>query len=102
LWQRTGHGAERGEDGSVLLLCCWAQGRQLQEALLDLFVLCLAVILGGRTTTFMVIVELAYHVRTAVLLRRPWVGLRAARASLAKLEGASTGQGHCDVLQHGG
>jgi hypothetical protein len=46
LQQHTGHVAECGEGGLVLLLLrCGAQGHQLQEALLDLFALCLTIIL---------------------------------------------------------
>jgi hypothetical protein len=85
----VGHVAEHGEDGSVLLLLrCGARGHRPQEALLDLFALRLTVVLGSGTTTFEVVIELAYHVRNAVLLRRLWVGSRVACTSLAKLEGA--------------
>jgi hypothetical protein len=46
LQQHIEHVAERGEGGLVLLLLRYrAQGHQLQEALLDLFALCLTVIL---------------------------------------------------------
>jgi hypothetical protein len=71
----------------LLLLCCRAWGHRPQEALLDLFALCLTVVLGSRTTTFEVVIELAYHVRNVVLLCRLWVGSHVARTLLAKLEG---------------